>query len=99
MSDVKITSVQPAPGQQTSAKAQPKPAAGKAFDANLEQAIASLDQVKSKAEAADAKGEAKAASIQDEIDTSNNLFQEMMKAKQNLSRLYHTMHHNPEKPE
>ncbi|MDH4121070.1 MAG: hypothetical protein OEV94_05130 [Deltaproteobacteria bacterium] len=93
MSDVKFSSVNSVQGIQQPGQTRGKPgvAEGK-FDANLEAAIAQMGQLKNQAEEATRSLEGKDTSITDEIRASNELFRDMMKAKQNLSKLYHDIH-------
>lgn len=91
MSDIKITSVQPTPAQDRVGKTQQKPNGTPAFDAKLEQAIAQLEQVKSQAEATSSTKAGEVGDLQKNLKTTNDLYQEMLKAQQNLSQLYRNM--------
>lgn len=87
MSDIKITSATHAQTAGLADKTKAQPHAYGAFDASMEAALASINQVRQAPEAQPSAA-TNVGAVQKDIEANNQLFNEMMKAKQSLSQLY-----------
>ena len=97
MTDVKIQNVLPVQDHRPADRTVPKEGgSGRLFEQTLATTLRSLSEVESTVDNAVQAKDVKAASIQDEIKASNEQFQKMMKAKQNLAMLFHNIQ-NPDK--
>ncbi len=97
MKDTKIQNVRPI--------AEPRPAgktgrkekvAGKSFHETLNTTISRMNDLKHQADASLNVKEAKAASIKEEINSAKDIYDKMMREKQNLSQLYYRIKNKEE---
>lgn len=92
MNDIKIPSVQNIQEHHPAERTQPKPGIGsQVFERTLETTMRDLSEIEAAAANALRPGETKAASIQDEIKTSNEQMRKMMKAQQDLAMLFQNL--------
>ncbi|MCH8842266.1 MAG: hypothetical protein IID61_04730 [SAR324 cluster bacterium] len=97
MTDIKIQNVLPVQDHRPADRIAPKEGgSGQLFEQTLANTLRSLSEVESTVDNAVQAKDVKAVSIQDEIKASNEQFQKMMKAKQNLAMLFHNIQ-NPDK--
>ncbi len=97
MKDVKIQTVLPVRDHHPPERTAPKGGAdAKLFEQTLATTLKNLSDVESTVTNSLQPNEVKATSIQDEIKASNEQYQKMMKAKQDLAMLFHNIQ-NPEK--